>query len=74
MIKLAENKIDFEKSLSELQKIVSKLESGEYSLDESIKLFEEGMKHSENCRNALNSAKKRIIDIAELESGAIEND
>ena len=39
---MAENKIDFEKSLSELEKIVAQLGSGECSLDESIKLFEKG--------------------------------
>ena len=33
---------DFEKSISELEKIVSLLESGDITLDESIKLFERG--------------------------------
>lgn len=64
-----ENKIDFEKSLSELEKILEKLESGECSLDESIKLFEKGVKYTSECRDALKSAKEKIITLTELESG-----
>lgn len=65
---MAENKIDFEKSLGELEKIISKLESGECSLDESIALFEQGMQHTEQCRKALNNAKKRILNLTETEA------
>ncbi len=70
---MAENKIDFEKSLGELEKIVAKLESGECSLDESIKLFEKGVKYTSECRDALKSAKEKITTLTELESGA-DND
>ncbi len=71
---MAENKIDFEKSLNELEKIITKLESGNCSLEESITLFEQGMKHTENCREALNNAKKRIIDLTEAESEEVNLD
>ena len=64
---MSENKINFEKSLEELEKIVAKLESGECSLDESIKLFEQGVKYTSECRDALSEAKKRIITLTELE-------
>ena len=65
---MAENKIDFEKSLKELEGIISKLESGECSLEESITLFEEGMGYTEQCRKALNNAKNRIIELTECEA------
>lgn len=63
-------KIDFEKSLNELEKIISRLESGECTLDESIKLFEQGIKHTEECRTALKTAQKRIISLCEAEEVA----
>lgn len=66
---MAQNSVDFEASLASLEDIVSRLESGECSLDESIKLFESGMKNIENCRKALKKAEKKIIMLTELESG-----
>ena len=62
-----DNKIGFEKSLEALEKIVARLESGECSLDESIKLFEQGVKYTNDCRTALKSAKERIVSLTDLE-------
>ncbi len=64
---MSENKIDFEKSLAALEEIVAKLEGGECSLDESIKLFEQGVKYTSECRDALKNAKERIINLTDLE-------
>jgi exodeoxyribonuclease VII small subunit len=50
----------FEKSLDELEKIVAKLEAGDLPLEESLKLFEEGVKLSRNCRERLVNAERRI--------------
>lgn len=50
----------FEKSLDELEKIVAKLEAGDLPLEESLKLFEEGVKLSRNCRERLTKAERRI--------------
>ena len=52
-----------EKSLDELEKIVEKLESGECTLDESIKLFEKGVKYASDCRTALKDAKEKIVNL-----------
>ncbi len=65
---MAQNNIDFEKSLSELEKIIQKLEKGECSLEESITLFEQGIKYTDECRSALENAKNRITDLTEAES------
>ena len=47
---------------------VAKLEKGECSLEESISLFEQGIKHTENCREALDKAKNRILQLTEVQS------
>lgn len=65
---MAENKLDFEKSLKELEKIIAKLESGECTLEESITLFEEGMGYTEQCRKALQNAKNRIVELTDYEA------
>ncbi len=51
---------DFEKSLSELEKIVIALEKNDVSLDEAIKLFEKGVELSDKCRKTLEDAQKKI--------------
>ena len=62
---------DFEKAIEELEKIVSQLEGGEVSLDESIKLFERGMKLTGICRKTLDTARQKIVTLTEAEE---END
>jgi exodeoxyribonuclease VII small subunit len=47
---------NFEKSMQRLEEITKELESGKLPLEKSIALYREGMKLSEDCRAALNSA------------------
>ena len=54
------NNIDFESALLELENIVNKLEAGNVGLNESIKLYEEGIVLSELCTKMLNDAKQKI--------------
>ncbi len=63
---------NFETSLKSLEEIVAKLESGNCSLEESISLFEKGMKLSSECTVILEKARQRIRTLADLE-GAEEN-
>ncbi len=58
---------DFEKSLAELEKIVETLESGEATLEESMKLFERGVKLSDDCRKTLYEAKQKIMTLTDAE-------
>ncbi len=51
---------DFEKSLKRLEEIVAKLEDGELTLEESLKLFEEGTKLSRSCGKQLNQAQRKV--------------
>lgn len=50
----------FETSLKKLEKIVSQLEDGDLPLEESLKLFEDGVKLSRECRERLEHAERRI--------------
>ncbi|UFS70896.1 exodeoxyribonuclease VII small subunit [Geomonas sp. RF6] len=50
----------FESALKKLEDVVKKLESGELSLDESLKAFEEGVKHSAFCSKKLDEAERRV--------------
>jgi exodeoxyribonuclease VII small subunit len=50
----------FESALGELERIVRKLEDGEMSLEESLKLFEDGVKLSRDCQERLDQAERRI--------------
>jgi exodeoxyribonuclease VII small subunit len=50
----------FESSLAELEKIVAQLENGDLPLEESLKLFEKGVKLSRECRDRLSEAERRI--------------
>ncbi len=52
--------IKFEKALSRLETIVTELEGGELSLDESLKIFEEGVKLSKTCLKMLDDAERRV--------------
>lgn len=59
---------DFEKSIKELEKIAASLENEQITLDESIALFEKGVKLSKDCSEYLESAKQKIITLTEKES------
>ena len=61
-------KFDYEKSVERLEEIVSKLEDGNLSLEESMKLFEEGTKLSTACYDVLKKAEQKITDINSYEA------
>ena len=51
---------DFEKSFQQLEKIVQRLEAEELPLDESLQLFEEGIRLSRFCHQRLEEVEKKI--------------
>lgn len=57
----------FEDNLKRLEEIVKILDSGECSLDDSIKLFEEGIALSKLCNTTLENAKQKITLLTDLE-------
>ena len=52
--------LDFEKSLTELEQIVERLELGELSLDESLKQFERGVALTRSCQSSLQQAEQKV--------------
>ena len=53
-------KPDFERSLARLEEVVGKLESPQLSLDEAMKLFEEGVALSRECQKQLEEAEGKV--------------
>ena len=68
MAKKSEEK-SFEELMVELENITTKLEKEQISLDESVKLFEEGMNISKECNKKLEEAEKRITMLVETKDG-----
>jgi len=52
--------VDFEQQLASLEGLVNSLESGELSLEESLKSFEQGIKVARDCQAALKSAEQKV--------------
>jgi exodeoxyribonuclease VII small subunit len=55
-----QKKPDFERSLARLEEVVRKLESPQLSLDEAMKLFEEGVALSRECQKQLEEAEGKV--------------
>ncbi len=58
--------LTYEQSVRRLEEIVSKLEEGSLSLEDSMSLYEEGIALSKFCMKKLYDAKQKIIDINEV--------
>ena len=59
----------FEDAMKELEDIVKRLESGDLSLEESLKIFEEGIALSRYCFKKLEEAEKRVSILIKDEEG-----
>jgi exodeoxyribonuclease VII small subunit len=62
--------LKFEDCLARLEQIVAALEAGNLPLEESLKVFEEGVALSRQCTKYLDEAERRIEMLAKDESGA----
>lgn len=59
----------FEDKLTALEQLVERLERGDLTLDDSVKLFEEGVKLSEACKVELEQAEGKIQMLVEKQGG-----
>ena len=59
------SKLTFEDTIKELTSIVSKIEQGQISLENSIQQYERGMTLIKHCRQILSKAEQRIVKISE---------
>jgi exodeoxyribonuclease VII small subunit len=63
----------FEESLSKLERLVEQMEDGEFSLEQSLKAFEEGIKLTRECQQALKKAEQKV-QILIQKNGELESE
>ena len=68
-MKEKDSDIKFEKALAELKGIVGKLEGGDLELDESLRLFERGVKLIQVCSKRLDDAQRRVDVVVKSKEG-----
>jgi exodeoxyribonuclease VII small subunit len=61
--------LKFEDALARLETIVSELERGDLSLDQSLKIFEEGIKLSKTCLKMLDDAERKVEILVQDQDG-----
>ena len=62
----------FEEQLTALEAVVDRLERGELSLEDSVRLFEEGVHLSNACKAELERAEGRIQVLVETQGGGVQ--
>jgi exodeoxyribonuclease VII small subunit len=69
--KIKEEEISFEQAIYKLDEPVRQMESGKLSLEESIRLFEEGVRLTDYCNELLNRAEKKVSILLRTEDGTV---
>jgi len=64
----------FETSLKKLEEIVHRLEGGSLSLEDSLKAFEEGVKHASFCAKKLDEAERRVEVLLKQKDGSFKRE
>lgn len=64
----------YEQSMKRIEEIVEILESSELTIDESMKLYEEGVKLTAFCNKYLDNAEQKIIKLSAIEANGDETD
>jgi exodeoxyribonuclease VII small subunit len=64
-----DKQLTFEQAMERLEQIVSALESGKCTLDDSLKLFEEGTKLTAFCSEQLKNAEQKILKLTDIAGG-----
>ena len=72
MPKAKPSKLDIEKSLGELETLVSELESGELPLEKAMAHFEKGVSLTRDCQKALTEVEQRVSVL--LQEAGLEDD
>jgi len=64
----------FEATLAQLEELVARLESGELPLDEALRSFEQGVRLTRECQNALSTAQQKVQQLLQRgETFAVED-
>jgi exodeoxyribonuclease VII small subunit len=62
----------FEESLKRLEAVVDQLEKGELTLEESLKLFEEGVNLTASCKQELDAAEGKVQMLVKQRDGSLK--
>ena len=65
---------NFEKKVKKLEEIVEKLESGELDIEETLNLFQEGMKLGKECRRMLDEIEDKVSKVLSAEGADVETE
>ena len=68
----AKKSFPFEESITKLEALVERMEGGNLSLEESLKTFEEGIKLTRECQQALKTAEQKVKLLIKKSSGVEE--
>ncbi|MCZ6503294.1 MAG: exodeoxyribonuclease VII small subunit [Gammaproteobacteria bacterium] len=68
----AKKSFPFEESITKLEALVERMEGGNLSLEESLKTFEEGIKLTRECQQALKTAEQKVKLLIEKSNGVEE--
>ena len=71
---MAKKKINFEKSLSDLETLVEEMEQGDLSLEDALKHFEKGIGLTTECQQALQNAELKVQELVEKNGKILEKD
>ena len=66
--------MNFEQSITALEELVNKLESGSLDLDQSLELYERATALRDRCREILEESERRVKKITETAQGVVESE
>jgi len=64
----SDDELTFEEAIAELDELVSRMEDGELSLDDSLKAFERGVMLTRKCQEALSQAELRVKTLTDADT------
>ncbi len=71
---MAAKKLNFEKALANLEKLVEEMEQGELSMEDMLKRFEKGIALTTECQQALQKAELKVKELVEKNGKLLEKD
>jgi exodeoxyribonuclease VII small subunit len=71
---MAKKPLNFEKALSDLEKLVEDMEQGDLSLEDSLKHFEKGIALTTDCQKTLQKAELKVQELVEKNGKLLEKD
>ncbi|PLX66170.1 MAG: exodeoxyribonuclease VII small subunit [Denitrovibrio sp.] len=66
--------VSFEKKVKNLEEIVEKLESGDMEIEETLTLFQDGMKLGKDCRKMLDEIEDKVNKVLSAEGDDVETE